>query len=279
MKILTLNTHSHLEENYLRKLACFVELALREHPDLIALQEVNQLTSSAEAELSMLEGMAAAPSGIPVRSDNHAAWIAYLLRAAGIPVSWAWIPVKLGYGRYDEGLALLSMGGSIADLDVVQLSRCSDYDNWKTRKALGVRIDGSEDWYYAVHFGWWDDAEEPFQAQWERLNSSISHRKPDSRVWLLGDFNNPAEVRGEGYDCILEDGWQDAWRMARQSGAGATVESPVDGWRDRTDRAGGLRIDQIWCSKRVPVRQARIVFDGKREPKISDHYGILLETE
>jgi len=40
-----------------------------------------------------------------------------------------------------------------------------------------------------------------------------------------------------------------------------------------------MRIDHIWCSRRVPVRRARVVFDGKREPQISDHYGILLETK
>lgn len=281
MKILTLNAHSLLEENYPRKLAWFVELAIREQPDLIALQEVNQSAGAAEAEPAMLEGMAAAPGCVPVRSDNHAAWVAYLLRQAGVPVSWVWLPVKLGYGRYDEGLALMSLCGDIADVDVVQLSASRDYGNWKTRKALGARIEGADDWYYTVHLGWWNDADEPFRRQWENLSRGVSERTAGGGVWLLGDFNSPAEVRGEGYDCIRADGWQDAWLLAEETRGCATVEGAIDGWRDRLENpdATGMRIDHIWCSRREPVRRARVIFDGKSEPQVSDHYGILLETK
>lgn len=281
MKILTMNTHSLLEENYLRKLAWFVELTLREQPDLIALQEVNQSVSAAPAEAAMLKGMAAAPDGVDVRSDNHAAWVAYLLGQAGVPVSWVWLPVKLGYGRYDEGLALMSLRGNIAEVDVVQLSQSGDYGNWKTRKALGVRIEGGDDWFYTVHMGWWDDADEPFRRQWENLRCCVSDRAEKGNVWLLGDFNSPAEVRGEGYDCIRSDGWQDAWLMAGATRGGATVEGAIDGWRDRLENpdADGIRIDHIWCSRCVPVRSARVIFDGRSEPRVSDHYGILLETK
>lgn len=42
MKLLTLNTHSLLEENFEKKLEWFVEIILKEKPDIIALQEVNQ---------------------------------------------------------------------------------------------------------------------------------------------------------------------------------------------------------------------------------------------
>ena len=42
MKILTLNTHSLQEENYEQKLNWFVEGILKERPDIIAMQEVNQ---------------------------------------------------------------------------------------------------------------------------------------------------------------------------------------------------------------------------------------------
>ena len=42
MKILTLNTHSLRENQYEQKLSWFVEGVLREKPDIIALQEVNQ---------------------------------------------------------------------------------------------------------------------------------------------------------------------------------------------------------------------------------------------
>ena len=42
MKLMTLNTHSLVEPGYENKLKLFAEAVLREQPDVIALQEVNQ---------------------------------------------------------------------------------------------------------------------------------------------------------------------------------------------------------------------------------------------
>ena len=41
--------------------------------------------------------------------------------------------------------------------------------------------------------------------------------------------------------------------------------------------AAKKRIDQIWCSKAVPVKSSRVVFNGVQEPQVSDHAGILIE--
>lgn len=276
MKILTLNAHSLLEDNYLRKLAWFVELVLREEPDLIALQEVNQSISAPFADEDMFEGMIPQKETyVPLRSDNHAAWIAYLLRRAGMPSSWAWLPVKIGYDRYDEGIALMSFRDSIAKVDILNLSRCCDYRNWRTRKALGVQLKDARDWFYTVHMGWWNDETDPFCRQWHILNESAGKHRAAAPVWLLGDFNAPAEVRGEGYDQIRNDGWNDAWLMAGRTRGCATVAGKIDGWENGCD---GMRIDHIWCSRAMPIRSARVVFDGTHEPRISDHFGILLET-
>ena len=42
MKLITLNTHSLVEPDYENKLKLFAEAVLRERPDVVALQEVNQ---------------------------------------------------------------------------------------------------------------------------------------------------------------------------------------------------------------------------------------------
>ena len=87
------------------------------------------------------------------------------------------------------------------------------------------------------------------------------------------------EVRGEGYDRIRGDGWMDAWLMAGEQSGGATVEGAIDGWRDKLQQPEqGVRIDHIWCSRPVAVDSVRVAFDGRSEPKVSDHYGVLLET-
>ena len=283
MKLLTLNTHSLLEESYEQKFVSFLEYVLLERPDVIALQEVNQTMTAPPADARMCVGMAPMPeSAMPVRRDNYAAWLNFALRQAGVNCEWTWLGIKRGYGCYEEGLALLSLHAAIAETDVIQISKCRDPHNWKLRKALGVRLENGGDWFYSVHMGWWNDEEEPFHRQWAALNGAVAEKRKRGRVWLMGDFNSPAEIRGEGYDCMRDSGWQDAWLLAEKTRSGATVAGVIDGWRDQTKRsacAQGMRIDHIWCSDRAQVLRASVVFDGGDQPRVSDHFGVLVETE
>lgn len=281
MKLLTLNTHSLLEEHYPEKLCSFVDVIRQEMPDLVALQEVNQTADAAPAQPELLEGMYPLSGSIPVREDNHAAHLAQLLRQAGIPCSWIWLPVKLGYSRYDEGVALLSIGRTIRCADFFPITKTRDYQNWKTRKILGVQLDGLDDWFYSVHMGWWQDKEEPFCDQWNVLNCNIAAKKLCGPVWLLGDFNAPAAVRGESYDRILASGWQDTFLLAQQHDCGYTVPGVIDGWRDKLSdpAAEGMRIDYIFCSRPQDIRTSKVICNGTNYPVVSDHFGIIIETK
>lgn len=283
MKILTLNTHSLLEEDYRLKLNCFIDTVVREQPDVIALQEVNQTISAPEVDKEKLEGLVpVSGNDVPVRWDNHAAEVAHCLRKAGIASSWTWMPIKVGYGKYDEGVALFSLRRKITQVDSFRISSCQQYHNWKTRKVLGIRIEGRDDWFYTVHMGWWGDEEEPFRMQWGCLDAKLSEKKELAPVWLLGDFNSPAEVRGEGYDCIRSFGWQDTYLLAQEKDSGITVEGAIDGWRDKLDDPSsvtGMRIDHIWCSQKVPVSYSCVLFNGKCGPQVSDHFAVMIETD
>ena len=115
---------------------------------------------------------------------------------------------------------------------------------------------------------------EPFAAQWETLSRAAGAKKT---AFLLGDFNSEADVRGEGYDLVLRSGWQDTYRLAQQRDEGYTVMQAIDGWRDAPDAAAKKRIDQIWCSQAIAVKSTRVVFNGLREPQVSDHAGVLIE--
>ena len=282
MKILTLNTHSLQEADYQLKLNCFIDTVVREQPDVIALQEVNQTMSAPEASSEMLSGMVPVPGNdVPVRWDNHAAAVARALHKAGFACSWTWLPIKVGYGKYDEGVALFSLNRKITQVDSFRISSSRQYHNWKTRKVLGVRVEGRDDWFYTVHMGWWGDEEEPFLMQWGRLDAKLSEKKELAPVWLLGDFNSPAEVRGEGYDCIRSFDWQDTYLLAEEKDNGITVEGAIDGWRDKLDdptSVSGMRIDHIWCSRSVDVLRSNVRFNGKKDLQVSDHYGVLIET-
>lgn len=279
MKIMTLNTHSLVEPNAQEKLGQFVQGVLAEMPDVIALQEVNQTLTALPTDGVLLEGYIPAQEEVPVRTDNHAANAAKLLREAGVPCSWTYLPIKVGYGRYDEGLAILALNRKITRVESFLISRADDYANWKTRKVLGVQVEGMTDWFYTVHMGWWSDEQEPFLAQWKVLNAFVTTKPRCAPVWLMGDFNSPAEVRGEGYDKIAATGWHDMYQLARTRDDGVTVPGVIDGWRNKLQDTNltGMRIDHIWCSLPKRAVESRVVFNGVNHPVVSDHFGVMVE--
>lgn len=282
MKLLTINTHSLAEENYLVKRKQFVGHIANLQPDIIAMQEVNQTAAAPSADDYMQVGrVLSGKEEQPVKTDNHAAVVASELRGLLRSYYWTWLPMKLGYGKYDEGMGFFSKK-KIAETDVVLLSKDDEYTNWRTRYALGIRLEGSSDWYYSVHFGWWNDKVEPFEGQWERLEKAVAAKREMGKVFLLGDFNSPAEVRLEGYDLIAKSGWHDTYLMAEQKDDGVTVRGVIDGWRDKlseSEMRHGMRIDHIWCSEKIKVKESRCCFNGDKEPVVSDHFGLCIDLE
>ncbi len=272
MKLMTLNTHSLVEEDYEKKLIAFVDAVVQERPHVIALQEVNQ--SIGGERISPFDRYCPAED-VCIKADNHANSVARLLDESGVAYHWTWIPVKEGYGRYDEGVALFSLSKIIA-AEAVTVSLTDDYKDWKRRRILGVCCEAAEDvWFYSVHYGWWNDCADPFYRQWEK---TVAHLKERNKVWLMGDFNNPAENRGEGYDSIIDCGWQDSYSAAQRRDGARTVAKCIDGWKDNHPN-NGIRIDQIWSNYRIGIRESRVVFDGERYPVVSDHFGVIAETE
>lgn len=281
MKILTLNSHSLREENYDEKLQWFVEGILREKPDIIALQEVNQSKDAPLLERSQLAGQYPVPGCMKIRRDNHAAQVAIRLRQAGVECWWAWIPIKLGFGKYDEGVAIISLGRKIRCVDQFPVCPHHDYSDWRSRAVLGVKVEGLDDWFYTVHMGWWDDENAPFLEQLKILNCCLAGKRAYGPVWLLGAFNAPSDVRQESYDALCRCGWVDTYAIAPERDAGITVPGAIEGWRRPLSREqqSGMRVDYILCSRRPPVLYSRTVFNGERERIVSDHYGVLIETE
>lgn len=275
MKLLTLNTHSLIEENYETKLKQFVEMVLKELPDVIALQEVNQSMYAEEAPSPETYGyMPCEGNEKPVRSDNHVYRVAKMLESYGRNYFWTWIPLKIGYGTYEEGLAIMSRT-PIDDTKEFFISKIRDYQNWKTRKLLGIRIEDT--WYCSVHMGWWDDDDDPFEVQWEIVDRNLYR---EEKCVVMGDFNCPAGVPGEGYDYVKISGWLDTYELAEKKDDGITVGHVIDGWRERLpEDTSGMRIDYIWSKHPVVVKSSRVVFNGQNYPVISDHYGIKVVTE
>ena len=270
MKLLTLNTHSRPEacEAAIETLSAWM---LSQNVDIVALQEVNQRAESAAAEQSALSETGYRPprgSEIALKQDNYAFALAKALCRGNGGYRWCCLPFKRGYDRYDEGLALFWRGEAEA-MDIIPLSDTQDETDWRRRMALGIRCGAH--WFYSLHTSRYDDAKEPFLSQWRRLQT---HLEGKSSVFLMGDFNCPADRSGEGYDRMIADGWRDTFTIAQLTEGYRTVGSSIDGWRDvKTEFP--QRMDFILTNqKHLTVYRCETVFDGWRENMISDHCGL-----
>lgn len=275
MKLLTLNTHSLIGEDFGERAMRTVDALVREEIDVIALQEVNQSLGAPPIGELRPSGFVPCGATVPLRSDNYAYRLSQVLSQEDLPYEWTWLPIKRAYGRYDEGVAFLSRK-PIEEIRVICMSREQNYENWKTRVALGIRGADRSEWFFNLHMGWWGDPDEPFAEQWSRLCDQLPRL---GTVWLMGDFNNPAEVRGEGYDLISSSGFFDSYLLAGQTNGETTVCGSIDGWHGRIGKEDRLRIDQIWCNRPLRLAAYRTVFDGRSYGRVSDHAGVLVRVE
>lgn len=275
MKLLTLNTHSLVEENYEEKLLAFVEMIKEEKPDVIALQEVNQSMTAKEAFGYEDTGFIPCKGfSDTIRADNHGYRLAKLLILSGVRYHWTWVAAKRGYDTYDEGMAFFTLN-KMEDVESFFISHSTNYENWKTRKGLGISVAKMR--FYNVHMSWWDDEDEPFKLQWEKFAKKIPQ---DETCFIMGDFNNPAAKKEEGYELILQSGMIDTWQEANVKDSGVTVSHRIDGWKDKTGEIAGdkmgMRIDYIFCNKKVPVEYSKVVCNEVIYPVVSDHYGVMV---
>ena len=270
MKLLTCNTHSIIEENYEEKLEYFAQWIADNDYDVIAVQESNQTHDMEKAEPT--EEYISSNESIIIKKDNHILNTVKLLNAKGKKYYWVWTPVKIGYDIYDEGLGLISKYKPL-EVKEFYLTESKSYTNWKVRKILGIKIEieGKERWFYTVHTGWWNDSEEYFKNQLVKLNRELWLEKDE--VYLMGDFNNPAEVRDEGYDALVRSGWYDTYLLAEKKDEGVTVSGLIDGWKEHKN-ISSMRIDFILKNNDSPVKESKVVFNGKNGKTVSDHFAV-----
>lgn len=268
MKLLTLNTHSWLEEDSHDKLDILVDTILLHHYDILAFQEVNQSIEESVLDLSDVFAYQAADPSIQIKQNNFAFQVQQKLEKLGLQYSWTWLPSHIGYDTYDEGLAFLSLH-PIQQIKTFYASKSTDYSNHKTRSIIGIQV--KEEWYFNLHLGWWNDEEDTFKDQWDICSTFF--KTLTGPIYLMGDFNNPAQSKNEGYDLVTKE-WFDTYRLAIERDIGHTVESTIDGWTENKDR---LRLDFIFSNKSILVNQSRVVFNGLNYPVISDHYGVHVE--
>ncbi len=267
MKLLTLNTYSWVQTADPSLFAPLVSDILENQYDAIALQEVNQLSSG--PVINNPEGYLPTQNEIPIKLDNFAYFLVKALAEKGLFYHWSWVPCHQGYFRFDEGVAILSKA-PIQSVDQVQLSIVNDFESIHTRRALVLETEAAA--FISVHLSWWKEEEEnPFLREWAAVEAAVKKLRGTKPIYVMGDFNNPADVRNEGYDLITNAGWQDAYAVAATREGSATVPPAIDGWEGNEL---SLRIDYIFSDQPQAVETYEVKFDGKKLPIVSDHYGV-----
>lgn len=257
MKLLTVNCHSWQESDQEKKIGILADRIKREKYDVITLQEVSQLI---ESEV-LYEN---------IKKDNYLVVLKEALKSIGCnDYSFVWDYSHIGYDIYEEGIGILTRH-PIVNTESFFISKGEDRSYWKTRKILKatVDIDGTETDFYTCHLGWWEDEEEPFKYQADKL---LSKDSKDRLAFFMGDFNNNANVRNEGYDYMISKGLKDTFILAKEKDSGVTVKGKIAGWEEnKVD----MRLDIIFANKEISVKNSAVVFNGDNEAVISDHYGV-----
>lgn len=275
MKLLTLNVHSWLEIHQIPKIYELAQFVVREGIDLLALQEVNQFMHSplAVEPVRFLGG-----NERPIRQDNFALLLnQFIAELSGESYYWGWAEAHRGFGRYDEGVAVLSKA-PVARLEMLNLAPSYGYTDVPRRVALALQL-GKEQgglWLVSTHMSWWErEGAHYFEDEFRLLDAQMRKLAGSAPVLLAGDFNSPAEVRGEGYDLVTSLGWVDTFTVAQRVEGEATVHKPISGW-DVLPAA--QRIDFVFANTDLRVETHRVIFpDSDPEAAISDHSGLYLE--
>lgn len=269
MKFLTLNTHSWMEENAINKMKQLAAFIHEEQIDIVALQEVNQSVTE-----SIVDSPThfANPDHEVIKSDNFALLLANYLKTQFHEIfTWTWTKNHIGFDRFDEGVALL-IKQPINRVFRLPISKSTNPNDFHTRVAVGAELENKMT-VISLHASWWispQTKELCFPYEMKQLNQFAQYHS--SPIFLMGDFNNPSHIKNEGYQLITQN-WFDTYSLANHSIGHDTMTGAIAGWQDNKH---GQRIDFIFSNQSLPIKEARVVFDGREQPLISDHFGYMI---
>ncbi|MGH4124823.1 MAG: endonuclease/exonuclease/phosphatase family protein [Clostridium sp.] len=263
MKLLTLNCHSWMEESQNEKIKIIANTIKEKKYDVIALQEVSQ---------SINENIAYDN----IKKDNFALILLKELENLGCKeYTMLWEFSHIGYDIYEEGVSIITKHKIVeGSAHSFFISNRQDREFWKTRLVIGasIKINSEIVDFYSCHLGWWQDEEEPFCDQADKL---LNNMKKDRLTFFMGDFNNNAFKRDEGFDYLIEKGIKDTFDLAKEKDCGITIKGKIDGWDlNKND----LRLDLILVNMNVDVKYSKVIFNGENGLVVSDHYGVEIDT-
>ena len=257
MKLLTLNCHSWQEENQAEKIKYLSSVIKEKQYDVIALQEVSQRIDANSVDSK-------------IKEDNFARLlIKELNKLDEYKYNFIWDYSHIGYDIYEEGLAILTIH-EIKDYKSFYISQSNNKNDYRSRNIVSITIEQNGELvdFYSCHAGWWNDDIEPFKYQAEKLLENISSERLS---FVMGDFNNNALVRNEGYDYLINKGLIDTYCIAEEKDSGVTVKGEIAGWEAQAE---DKRLDLILSNKEIKVKKSNVIFNKINKQVISDHYGV-----
>ncbi|UTH16608.1 endonuclease/exonuclease/phosphatase family protein [Macrococcus epidermidis] len=269
MKLLTLNTHSWLEEHQEAKIDQIVAQIIKADYDVIALQEVNQLIKNTNVVSD--QNYCLGNDNINIKDDNFAYIIVNKLRAQGHNYYFSYAMSHIGYDKYEEGSAILSKQPIKPYSEFVSIDQSPD--NYRSRKILfgETQVNRKSIVVASCHFSWWLNNQDGFSYEW--MNTKRILEQYNQPLIVMGDFNNPEGT--EGYDFVLDNSdLLDTYTKAEVKYGHHTIEKNIAGWENN---GGKLRIDFIFASNEFKVQSSKTVFDGLNAPIVSDHFGVEVE--
>lgn len=258
MKLLTLNAHAWLEENQDEKINILVDAIINNDYDVICLQEVNQY----QDDKILFDD---------IRVSNFAQVVVDRLKLNNKEYDYCWCNNHYSYSKFEEGTAVITKHPIVNSFSVCLTRDCS-VDSYRTRKAMVCDIKISDEIYrfVSVHLGWWDDEIEPAKEMIDKLLGEVVNDK----TILMGDFNNEADVRNQGYDYLLNNNIYDTYQYATKKDDGYSVLGSIAGW-EKSDH--NKRIDFIFTTYKPNVSYHQIIFNGENYEVVSDHFGVECE--
>lgn len=265
LKIISINMHCGMEDDYPRKASIIAETIAKHDVDVVFLQECVQKLKAPVSHKKF---------AINIRQGNLCVDLVKRLAVLGIEYDYYFDWGKYGFEVLEEGLAVLSKK-KIVSASSRYVSEVKDINDWKSRKIIRVGINGYPDLYlYNVHLGWWDDEEEPFKGQMDRLNDWMVE-SPGVNHLLVGDFNAP--YQGLAYDYMKKVGLRDLYLEVDVDHAFQGTFHGHQAVSDLEVKNLNTRIDYVMCKGNVQPLSGQRLFTGREEAIVSDHYGLMME--
>lgn len=251
IKLLSLNLHCLEEEDIKKKQEIIVNEIINKDIDIIFLQEVAQY-----ADKQVIKGK--------IKQSNYGFELYELLSKKGHLYNYEYLPIKLGFNKYDEGLGFLSKY-PLKNITSGYLSITKDYNNFRTRKYLkaSLKINNQDMDIITTHLGW-DSRVESYLKQCENLVQAVTNE----HTLIGGDFN--IFCGSDYYSKTISMGLIDLYGLNENKKYDYTFENDLDVHK------GSGRIDYIFSTKHYKAINQDILF---KDQMVSDHYGLFVEIK